>query len=308
MARKKRPFRIVMERPHKVCGPTATAVATLRFCSRTLWLAALAATAPAARAAIIDGDDRVAVARNQGSAYAAIGRVIGGGRAGTGFLVGECHVLTAQHNAGDGPSPVGQAMIFRASGAGHARSPPSSRGIIVASGDFDFARRPGNWSEGRSRDWILIRLDRCLGQSLGFVALGVDQEFRFDQADAPVQSAGFPSDRRSPDTLVLDPSCRIRGGNYREWMHDCAALPGNSGSPLFQAFRSGGRVRLRVVAMVTSGEHSGAARPYDNATANRATKIAYIIPAIARFLEPPRSAERIKKGPGVAPRPLSVIP
>ena len=62
-------------------------MATLRFWSRTLWLAALAVTAPAARAAIFDGDDRVALTRHQGGAYAAIGQVIGDGRAGTGFLV-----------------------------------------------------------------------------------------------------------------------------------------------------------------------------------------------------------------------------
>ena len=132
---------------------------------------------------------------------------------------------------------------------------------------------------------MLIRLDHCLGRSLGFVELGSGQAFAFDAADAPVRSAGFPTDRRAPDTLVLDPSCRIRGGNFREWMHDCAALPGNSGSPLFQEVRSGGRVRLRVVAMVTCGEHGGAARAYDAASANRATKIAYILPAIAHFLD-----------------------
>ena len=178
-------------------------------------------------------------------------------------------------------------MTFRASQARSRRSPPTSRGTVVASGNFDFARPARDWREGRSKDWMLIRLDRCLGKSLGFVELGVDQAFGFDPADAPVSSAGFPSDQRLPDTLVLDPACRIRGGNFREWMHDCAALPGNSGSPLFQEVRSGGRVRLVVVAMVTCGEQAGAARAYDNATANRATKMAYILPAIAGFLERP---------------------
>ena len=277
-------------------------MARLRFCSRTLWLAALAATSVTSRAAIVDRDDRVEVRGTSASLYAPIGRVIGDRRAGTGFLVAECHVLTAQHNFSARGPAVGHAITFQAMD-GH-----SSRGTIIASGELDVARQPKDWSEGRSRDWMLIRLDVCLGRSLGFVELAADQDFAFSEADRPVRSAGFPSGRRSPDTMMLDPSCRIRGGNFREWMNDCAALPGDSGSPIFQEVRSGGGLRLRVVAMVTCGEHGGRAGAYDSATANRATKMAYILPSIARFLAPaPLAQSTIQKGPGVAPRPFLVI-
>jgi len=271
------------------------------------------ATAVTARAAIFSEDDRVPVAQQSRSPYAPIGRVIGDGLAGTGFLVSKCHVLTTQHTFSDSRPVLGQKMTFRAVQAGSGRSPPTSRGTIVASGNFNLALQARDWSEGRSKDWMLIRLDKCLGKSLGFVELSADQSF-FDIADAPLRSAGFPSDRPSADTLVLDPSCRIRGGNFREWMHDCAALPGNSGSPVFQEVRSGGRTRLRVVAMITCGEHTGEARLYDAAHANRATKMAYILPGIAGFISsstvryPPLADNRysvpasMQKEPAVARR------
>jgi hypothetical protein len=38
--------------------------------------------------------------------------------------------------------------------------------------------------------------------------------------------------------------------------------------------------------MITCGEHTGHARPYDPAHANRATKMAYILPGIAAFIAP----------------------
>lgn len=275
-----------------------------RYSSTLILALAVGLAAGAARAAVFDGDDRISFSRRSGNLYAPIGRILGDGRAGTGFLVGQCHVLTAQHNFSNRAPADGEAVIFQAVHARLGRSPPASRGTIVASGNFETSRQAVDWSEGRSRDWMLVRLDHCLGKVLGFVDL-VDQAFRFDGADAPVRSAGFPIDRRSADALVLDPSCRIRSGNFREWLHDCAALPGNSGGPIFQELRSGGRVRLRVVAMVTSGEPGGQPRFYANATANRATKIAYILPLIAPFLDLQAMGHQARKGPGVTSRPFA---
>lgn len=242
------------------------------------------------QAAIFGGDDRISFSPRSGSLYAPIGRLIGDGRTGTGFLVGDCHVLTAEHNYSSRPAKLGEAVVFQAVHARFGRAAPASRGTIVASGRDAVEPRAGDWTEGRSRDWMLVRLDQCLGKRLGVVDLHAGLSFRFDGADAPVRSAGFPSDRRAADAVVLDPSCRIRSGNYREWLHDCAALPGNSGSPIFQEVRVGGRIRLRVIAMVTSGEHGAQPRFYDHAAANRATKMAYILPRIAPFLAPAPAA------------------
>lgn len=244
------------------------------------------ATTVTARAAIFDEDDRVPVGPQSRSPYAPIGRVVGDRMTGTGFLVSKCHVLTAQHAFSESRPAVGQIMTFRAALTRPGRSPATSRGTVVASGNFNVVVQAKDWSQGRSKDWMLIRLDKCLGKSLGYVELSTDRFLNFDNAGAPFRSAGFPSDRASPDTLILDPSCRIRGANFREWMHDCAALPGNSGSPIFQEVRSGGRVWLRVVAMITCGEHTGQARPYDPVHANRATKMGYILPGIAAFISP----------------------
>ena len=52
--------------------------------------------------------------------------------------------------------------------------------------------------------------------------------------------------------------------------------------------------------MVTSGEHGAQPRFYDHAAANRATKMAYILPRIAPFLAP-APAENSKRAGGRPP-------
>jgi V8-like Glu-specific endopeptidase len=257
-------------------------VAKLRSWPEIIGLAALLAGAGTARPAIFNEDDRLVVAQQPGSPYASIGRVIGDGSAGTGFLVSECHVLTVQHAFSEVQPAVGHRMTFRAAPSDHA--PQSSRGTIVASGNSNVALRAQDYSEGRSKDWMLIRLDQCLGKSLGYVEISVDETFSDAIASAPVRSAGFPQDRPSADTLIMDSECKIRASSFRELMHDCATLPGNSGSPVFREVRSGGRLRLRVVAMVTCGEHMGQPAAYNAIRPNRATKMAYILPAIKDFI------------------------
>ena len=258
-------------------------MAKLRSWPETICLAALLAGAGSARASIFDVDDRLAVAQQPGSPYAPIGRVIGDGLAATGFLVSECHVLTVQHAFSEVRPAVGQKMTFRAVPT-PGRLPLTSGGTVVANGDFNVNLQPKDNSEGRSKDWMLIRLDQCLGKSLGFVEIGTSETFSYDIASAPLRSAGFPQDRPSADILILDPSCKIHGSNFRELMHDCAALPGNSGSPIFREVQSGGGLRLRVIAMITCGEHSGQPTAYNILRPNRATKMAYILPAIRPFI------------------------
>src|SRR5919107_103863 len=81
-------------------------------------------------AAVFDGDDRISFSPRSGNLYAPIGRILGDGRAGTGFLVGQCHVLTAQHNFSNRAPAYGETVTFQAVHARLGRSPPASRGTI----------------------------------------------------------------------------------------------------------------------------------------------------------------------------------
>lgn len=258
----------------------------LRFRSQTFWLASVLAMVSPANAAIFNKDDRISIAQVSDSDYAPIGRVIGDSLAGTGFLVSECHVLTVQHAFSKDRPAVGQRMTFIAGRGRSVDTAQSSGGLIVASGILNLASQAESGAEGRSRDWILIQLDLCLGKSLGFVEISVDEKFNFDIVSAPVRSAGFPADRPSAEILILDPECRIHGSSSREMLHDCAALPGNSGSPIFREVSTAGGVKLRVIAMVTCGEHDSRPSAYNAIRPNRATKMAYILPAIKRFITP----------------------
>lgn len=261
-------------------------MAKLRLPFRISLLLALLASAQPAPAAIFGKDDRIVVASGLDRSFAPIGRVIGRAGAGTGFLVSACHVLTVKHVFSDQHSAVGQRVEFRAAAGATGKSRRSilrSGGTVVADGAFDGTRDWQDWAGGRSADWMLVRLDSCLGKRLGTVELSpFEPEQTAAIVSAEIAAAGFPADRADADALVVDPSCRIRAWNAREWLHDCSTLPGNSGSPIFIESRSGGQRRLRVIAMVTAGWHWREPTAYSFAHSNRATKIAYLLPIIRR--------------------------
>lgn len=254
------------------------------------FLAAVSFTGAYASAAIFDRDDRVLVDRHKISPYSAIGIVYGSKKAtfATGFLVSECHVLTVQHVFSEMQSGLGERLKFRGELAGgFLPSRNRSQGTIIASGGFHRNHLAAGGHEGRSRDWILIRLDKCLGATLGFAELvprTASEMFRGDDSTRDVQSAGVPGDVRR---LVIDPSCSIRGGTSREFLHDCAALPGNSGSPIFEKVEPGDR-RLRVVGMTTSADHRNEPMPFHFAVSNRATAVSFFLPMFSRAIVRPR--------------------
>lgn len=245
--------------------------------------ALLAATAAPSQSAIFDRDDRQYVRAAPGSPYAPIGKVIQGSlvyKWSTGVLVDECNVLTSQHVFGTGQIPIGRRLTFKA-----ALGTPqhvSSKGTVVAVGGYE----PASTSVGQSalggRDWLLLRLDKCLGASLGYATLktGPFSPYEFQN----VQSAGYPMRRHSKKSLTLDPACRITYGVGSLWMNDCATVAGDAGDPLFRVSHSGNKPRLEVIAIQVAGYNSYKPVPANPKFQNKAVPVALIAPQIEPYL------------------------
>src|SRR5687768_2152929 len=117
--------------------------------------------------ATFDRDDRVAITRPDATLLP-IG-IVEGGRGvayATGFLVDDCHVLTVKHAAGRVAAVAGRRMNFTLPFAGPEGA---SAGSVVAAGDLDLVADPNRLD--RSQDWLLLRLDHCLGRRFGSLAL-----------------------------------------------------------------------------------------------------------------------------------------
>jgi len=234
------------------------------------------------RAAIFDADDRQYVSTAPGSVYSPIGMVSGSelwrARRGTGFLVDECDVLTAQHIVYDDDHPLGKRLKFV--GAPGTPEQMASFGTVVAAGGLP-ADTAEQQSGQRDRDWMLLRLDRCLGASLGYVKLN-DQE---PGAADGVQNAGYPDDRNWRKGLTIDPSCEITDTFSRSVRGtSCAALPGNSGGPVFRIVRADGRPRLEVMAIVVAGYNWRRPVAYRADLSNWTVPVEAILPRIRPFI------------------------
>ena len=212
------------------------------------------------------------------SAYAPIG-LVWADKLATGFMVDKCHVLTVQHVFKDGISPIGREVIFGALITDNAHWAWSWGKVVAAGGlenhatDYDAARRS---------DWALLRLRKCLGAMIGYVRLvSVEPDNLLE-----LESAGYPEDRKWADGITVDPACRMHGARRGLWLNDCAALGGNSGSPIFSQTREGGLPRLQVYA-IQSAAYGFANHnfPFDGPHANVATPIVEILPHIRNLLK-----------------------
>jgi V8-like Glu-specific endopeptidase len=202
-----------------------------------------------AYAAIAGFDDRQYVATNPGSPYSPIGLVEGYGRYTTGTLINRCDVLTVEHLARWTSDPIGDRVTFYgALGSGHRRR---SEGTIIATGD-DVAqkeRTPQSYPTVGS-DWMIVRLDKCLGDKLGWARL-VTQPPGDGTIPNDLQGAGFPTDRPLSPGLTVDPTCAIKMVEPTQLYHDCVTMPGNSGGPIFHLVNVDGAQRMEVFGMAS---------------------------------------------------------
>ncbi len=216
---------------------------------------------------IFGTDDRVRVGDTTVIPWAAIGRVSvtteAGGVSGTGFLVGERHLLTAGHvvhDAGFGGDGWAETLTLTL-GLDGAVEPFGRAEAVAFRADPDWVA-----SADPAADWALVTLDRSLGAALGafplFAAEGVDL---FD--GTPVTLAGYPGDlggdalyaaagpvaEGTPDQLLYAGSLDTAGGM--------------SGAPVWQTFPGTGE-RLAI------GIHaSGAVDPDAAGATNAATRL-----------------------------------
>ena len=208
--------------------------------TRTHFIVALATTAiisafsAPAQSSIFYPDDRQYVQPTQGSPYSPVGVVYAPGlfvyHFTTGFLVDDCHVLTSQVVAGYGETPLGKRLKFKA--AFGTSQHQSSKATVVAGGGFTPGRTSQEQIERGGRDWLLLRLDKCLGASLGHVLLKTGPYSPFEFRD--LKSAGYPMSRSNNGGVTIDPSCKVVGGYSTLWMNDCPLARGDGGDPIFR--------------------------------------------------------------------------
>ena len=218
-----------------------------------------------ADAAIFDRDDRVAVTLKP------VGIVTGGENIsyGAGFLIDRCNVLTARHVAGNVLIAVGRRLMFR---SGRSASP----GTVVAAGPFQ-----DNLSPTRSiaADWLLIRLDRCLGRKLGFLQVASINDLFTTERGAG--DAGFPRDRPIGSGPTVDADCRVLWVGGGRMAHDCATIAGNSGGPIL-ARKSDNWI---AIGINVAGVDRAKPLKFDAAAPNFAVDIGSILSDICVFLD-----------------------
>lgn len=237
-------------------------------------------------AAVFGEDDRFVPRERVDSPYAPIGvvRPLSGlgswafPRYTTGFLIDDCDILTVQHLLGDDSSPLGKRVRF--TGGFSTPNRMTSHGTVVVAGGLQhysgYNRKVGSkrYENARAHDWMVVRLDHCIGRNLGFVHLSKELP------GWSVKSAGFPNYIfREP--LHVDPACRIRYQTDLLWLNDCASASGNSGSPIFSEIQEHGHTVLYVYAMQSAGWSSGGTMAFSWNRANVATPVRDIMHQMA---------------------------
>lgn len=204
-----------------------------------LFTAVLSVSSAQDSAALIFGpDNRPVVDTRAGSPLSPVGIVFNPGeRCATAFLVDDCHVLTVQHVFGERATAEGRSAVFAVRIG--ANSWLASWGVVEHDGGLEAT--PGV----RVNDWALIRLQKCLGKIQGHVSLSS----RLPAVGESIGSVGYPADQPVSGQAVADPSCKLRRVYSLSLLHDCASLPGSSGSPMFRMVQERGRPMLEVFAM-----------------------------------------------------------
>lgn len=249
-----------------------------------------------AQAAIFERDDRIGVEQG-GAGLRGVGVVSASPTSsyGTAFLIDACHALSARHMVHRAEA-IGQRLTVQFEPWRASTRANSAVGTVVATGGTPRRR------SDVSQDWILLRLDRCLGATLGFLPLSkMPLAFRADRrAIGPdLKAIGFPHDRAVERGPTIDPLCAVRMISSFGLLHDCATLPGNSGGPLIAW--NAAMERYEVMAINVAGHDRATAERFDAEAANMAVSIESILPAILATIRAEIERERQRGEPNARP-------
>lgn len=173
--------------------------------------------------------------------------MLGGDPLGTAFLVGPCDIVSAKHVAPRGRPIVGARLRFNA--PGH-----STGGTVIAAGDD-----PRPWAPGTTRggDWIVARLDRCLGNDLGWFRLSASrftETPQFTGRGAALEVAGYPAVRDRAKGIVVARGCGVTSvladGTIAA---ACHTESGQSGGPVFIVVEYRGERTLVALGIISAG-------------------------------------------------------
>lgn len=183
---------------------------------------------------------------------------------GTAFLVSPCLILTNRHVAfTDFEDPdLNETSSFRLIDGRRSKATP-----------VKFGKRNEKTEFENEFDWALLRLEECLGKSVGWLEPVLISLNHLILNATPLELAGYPSDRHL-QYLTLDQSCRMRDV---PWRHDCATRSGNSGSPIYIKGEVGkeSTQALQVVAISASsiGGFAEIVKEYDVYLSNGAVPV-----------------------------------
>ena len=196
-----------------------------------------------ARSWVIDGDTRVA---SHALRVGVITFELPEGRStGTAFLISRCEIMTNFHvvfgpwyvTALKPPSREQQGRFTLTAVTLEDGSHPSATAIPAAWGDY---RGPDRQFRRPGEDWAILTLDNCLGQTYGWF-IPDDPAYADDITDeGDLTAIGYSSGRQ-----MMDGDCSLLPGGGAVLLHDCTALSGDSGAPVFS------RISNKVVAIIS---------------------------------------------------------
>ncbi len=225
-------------------------------------------------------DDQVQKARSQ--ELGSIGMIISPNTKsrGTAFLVDQCHVLTAQHVESSKPqmaNPAPRLHFFFGQGNYKGFEKPVT-GTVVRQGGYD------ERLQNNANDWMLIKLDECVGARVGYARIKPESRTRPDEKALKI--AGFPAGKEFDSGLWVDPTCSIKRERAGAWLHDCASDRGSSGAPLFYVTRQGTKSVVNVVGLHVYGVHANLTATWQADNSNIAAQMDSIYEAIKNDINP----------------------